>query len=97
MAYSGTFEIDVVGDPRKESSIPTFEAMIHNRVLQIDQAARITERNFQRITYNITWSGLPKNMVALSAAWSTLQRVISTHLSNWTYSVKLILVEKEGD
>ena len=97
MAYSGTFSIEVTGDPRTGSSIVTFEARIHGRALMIDENVKMEERNFQRITYTIIWSGIPKNMVALTKTWDTLISIIDVNLTRWSFVVKVDLIEKEGE
>jgi len=96
MAYSGTFSITVSGDPIKESSILGFEAQVQNRVLRVDENVELDERNFMRLTYTMKWTGIPKNMVALSNVWSTIKRIIDAYLEKWSYKINIDLVEREG-
>lgn len=96
MVYSGNFSIIVSGDPIKESSILGFEAQVHNRALRVDENVVLIERNFMKITYTMTWEGIPKDIVALSHVWSTIKRIIDTYLVKWSYEIKIDMVEKEG-
>lgn len=96
MTYSGFFEINVTGDPRKISSIASFEAMIHNKALRIDPDVQLTENNFARMTYNMVWTGEFGNLNAITFVWSTLGRIIDTHLDKWTYTILAMLTEKGG-
>jgi hypothetical protein len=94
--YGGTFEINVVGNPIKSYSIRDFEATMGRKVLAVDIEAKVDERNFQGITYNITWTGTPRNMAALSAVWNYLRASIGVYLRVWTFKVVINLSEKGG-
>ncbi len=95
--YGGTFEINVVGNPVKSYSIRDFEVVMGRKVLAVDIEAKVDERNFQGITYNITWSGTPRNMVALTAVWNYLRASIGVYLIKWSFKVTVDLSEKEGE
>lgn len=96
VAYSGTFIITVSGDPRKDSSIISISSQIQSRALRIDKNVSMSERNFMRKTYTLEWTGIPKDMRALSSLWYTLQRIIGLYLENWSYDIKVKMVETEG-
>jgi len=88
--------VEASGRPYNESAVARFTSQIHRLMVSLDQNVELSEVNFARINYKLTWSGYPGDIHKITNIKRTLKRIIGKYFFNWKYSIKIVMKES-GD
>ncbi|MBA7556720.1 hypothetical protein ES705_49437 [subsurface metagenome] len=89
----GTFKIKITGKLLAIGSDILLKERASNLIRKIDPGTKLEERNFARIKYSYTWTGIPKNFGAANSVLKFLTEDIGKYLLDWETDIEMQLIE----
>ena len=89
------FKIEVSGDPQTDTSIDKVISLTHIRMIKVDPEVKLITTNFARLSYRLTWEGIPRDLTKIDLAYKAAIRYSSSYLENWEMSIIVRYKETE--
>lgn len=90
---AGNFTVTVSGKLLGVGSAELLRDRATRLISKIDPNYYMDERNFARLEYTYTWTGIPKNFGDANSLLKFLTEDIGRYLLDWTTEVKMQLIE----